>query len=212
MFHIYISNRPGDIKAGSLGKLVDGYEAKVLPRDAEGPGAPEVPTGEWGVLWIAGDSVAMGYHRDRDKSFATFVGRWCNTGDLFRRDADGYFWFGGRADDLLKVGGLWVSPIEVEECLMAHPHVALAAVIGAIDPSAHEAGDGPGMQKPKAFVVPTAEGRALGPALVETLQAHVKARLAKHKYPRWIELSDDLPKNDRGKVDKKALRARERSS
>ncbi len=198
MFHIYVSNRPGDVKPGSLGRVVDGYATKLLPRDAEGPGVPEVATGEYGVLWVRGDSVALGYHRDRDKSWSTFHGHWCRTGDLFRIDEQGYYWFGGRADELLKVSGLWVSPIEVEECLMRHDDVALAAVIGAEEE---------GLLKPKAFVVLRESARdKTRDGVRAALQAYVKATLSKHKYPRWIEIVDDLPKNDRGKVDKKALR------
>ena len=197
MFHIYATNRPGDVRPGSLGKVVQGYEIKILPREAEGPGAPALPPDEVGVLWVKGDSVALCYHEDRDKSWKTFHGHWCCTGDLFRIDAQGYLWFVGRTDELLKVSGLWVSPLEVEECLLQHPDVALAAVVGAHDE---------GLLKPKAFV-------SLRPGVdregVEArLQAHVKERLTKHKYPRWIEVVDDLPKNDRGKVDKKLLKAR----
>jgi len=203
MFHIYASNRPGDVKPGSLGRVVEGYEIRILPSDAQGPGATPLPPGEIGVMWVRGDSVAMAYHQDRDKSWKTFHGHWCCTGDLFSLDADGYLWFGGRADDLLKVSGLWVSPIEVEECLMQHQDVALAAVIG---------GNDEGLTKPKAFVVVRESAKGKGPALIDELQRHVKDRLTKHKYPRWIVLVDDLPKNDRGKVDKKALRAREEES
>ena len=152
-------------------------------------------------MWVRGDSVALGYYQDRDKSWRTFHGHWCRTGDLFRLDADGYLWFSGRADDLLKVGGLWVAPLEVEECLVKHPAVAMAAVIGA---------DDGGLSKPKAYVV-VREAAKKRPAaeIAAELQAHVKDKLAKHKYPRWIVIVDDLPRNDRGKVDKKALRARE---
>jgi benzoate-CoA ligase family protein len=198
MFHIYASNRPGDIKPGSLGRAVEGYELRILPEEADGAGATPCAPGEIGVLWVRGDSVSHGYWLDRDKSFRTFHGHWCRTGDLFSIDADGYVYFAGRADDLLKVGGLWVAPLEVEECLMAHASVQLAAVIGVEDE---------GLVKPKAFVVLRgSEARAR--ELVEAeLKAHVKDRLSKHKYPRFIEFLDDLPKNDRGKVDKKALRA-----
>lgn len=195
MFHIYASNRPGDIKPGSLGKAVEGYELRILPEDADGPGAPECAPGEIGVLWVKGDSVSHGYWLDRDKSWKVFHGHWCRTGDLFKIDSDGYLYFAGRADELLKVSGLWVSPLEVEECLMSHPAVAHAAVIGVEDE---------GLMKPKAFVIL----RAGQKASESDLQEHVKARLAKHKYPRFIEFVDDLPKNDRGKVDRKALRAR----
>jgi len=203
MFHIYASNRPGDIKPGSLGRVVDGYELRILPRDAAGAGGAEVPVGETGVLWVRGDSVAHGYFQDRDKSFHTFHGHWCRTGDLFRRDADGYLWFSGRADDLFKVGGIWVAPLEVEECLLRHDAVALAAVIPV---------DVDGLVKPKAFVVPKAgrievlSAAASAQELCAELQEHCKERLSKHKYPRVVELVADLPKNDRGKVDKKALR------
>ena len=200
MFHIYASNRPGDVKVGSLGKAVEGYELRILPEDATGPGAPEVPRGEIGVLWVRGDSVSMGYWLDRDKSWRTFFGHWCRTGDLFRIDEDGYLYFAGRADELLKVSGLWVSPTEVEECLMKHAAVQLAAVIGVEED---------GLMKTKAFVVLRA-GHAASPELAIELQNFAKDRMAKHKYPRIVEFADDLPKNDRGKVDRKALRAREK--
>lgn len=197
MFHIYASNRPGDIKPGSLGKVVAGYELRVLPEEAEGAGATPCAPGEIGVLWVKGDSVSQGYWLDRDKSWRTFHGHWCRTGDLFRIDEEGYLYFAGRADDLLKVGGQWVAPLEVEECLLEHGAVAAAAVIGVEDE---------GLVKTKAFVVVRA-GHAGTPELVTALQEHVKTTLARYKYPRVIEFVDDLPKNDRGKVDKKALRA-----
>jgi benzoate-CoA ligase family protein len=204
MFHIYASNRPGDIKPGSLGRAVEGYEVRILPTDADAPGGDPVPRGEVGVMWVRGDSVALGYHLDRDKSWETFHGRWCRTGDLFRTDDAGYLWFCGRADSLFKVGGVFVAPLEIEECLMEHASVAMAAVIPAEDE---------GLVKPKAFVVlregAEAESDAR-PALCRALQDHVKNRLSKHKYPRWVVLVDDLPRNDRGKVDKKTLIDRER--
>ncbi len=198
MFHIYASNRPGDIKPGSLGKAVEGYELRILPEDATGPGAAEVPRGEIGVLWVRGDSVSMGYWLDRDKSWKTFFGHWCRTGDLFRIDEDGYLYFAGRADELLKVSGLWVSPVEVEECLMAHESVQLAAVIGIEEE---------GLLKTKAFIVLRA-GHTPTDTLKSALQDFAKERMAKHKYPRLIEFVTDVPKNDRGKVDRKALRSR----
>lgn len=207
MFHIYCSNRPGDIQPGSLGRVVEGYTIKILASEATAPGEPELPRGETGVMWVKGDSVALGYFQDRDKSWSTFSGHWCRTGDLFKIDEQGYLWFSGRADDLLKVGGIWVAPIEVEECLMQHPAVSLAAVIGAEED---------GLTKPKAFIVLTSEARprAAEPegrlALAEELKAHVKERLSKHKYPRWLVFVDDVPKNDRGKVDRKTLREREK--
>jgi benzoate-CoA ligase family protein len=206
MFHIYISNRPGDIKPGSLGTVVEGYQAAILPRDAAGPGAEPVAMGETGVLWIRGDSVAMGYFQDRDQSWRTFLGHWCRTGDLFRVDEDGYYWFSGRADDLFKVSGIWVAPLEVEECLLRHRAVAMAAVI----PVQRE-----GLTLPKAFVVvrESARGRALTDEdrseLATELKEHVQAMLSKHKYPREVVFVDDLPKNDRGKVDRKLLKEQE---
>ncbi|MBE7454855.1 MAG: benzoate-CoA ligase family protein [Kofleriaceae bacterium] len=206
MFHIYCTNRPGDVVPGSLGRAVPGYELAILPEEASGAGAAPVPTGEIGVLWVKGDSVAQGYHQDRDKSWRTFHGHWCRTGDLFRIDESGYLWFSGRADELLKVGGVFVAPLEVEDCLGAHPAVSGAAVIGALDQ---------GLTKPKAIVALRPEARpvlaepAARAALAAELQAHVRARLSKHKYPRWVVLVDELPRNDRGKVDKKLLAARE---
>lgn len=202
MFHIYCSNRPGDIKPGALGRVVSGYQLRILPEEAMGAGAMPVEAGEIGVLWVCGDSVALGYHRDRDKSWSTFHGKWCRTGDLFSMDAEGYLWFSGRSDDLLKVGGQWVAPLEVENCLMGHPSVALAAVVGAPDE---------GLLKPKAFVMlrPDAKPQSVEAEnrLRHEIQVHVQSQLSKHKYPRWIVFMDELPRNDRGKVDKKLLKA-----
>jgi benzoate-CoA ligase family protein len=204
MFHIYCTNRPGDVVPGSLGRAVAGYTLKVLPEDATGAGGPEVPTGEIGVLWVKGDSVALGYYQDRDKSWGTFHGAWCRTGDLFRLDERGYLWFSGRADDLLKVGGVFVAPLEVEDCLLGHPAVSAAAVIGDQED---------GLTKPRAVIVVRPEARARLATAVERatlraeLQAHVKAALSKYKYPRWVTFVDELPRNDRGKVDRKALAA-----
>jgi len=148
---------------------------------------------------VKGDSVSQGYWLDRDKSWRTFHGHWCRTGDLFKVDEEGYLYFAGRADDLLKVGGQWVAPLEVEECMLTHPAVAAVAVIGVEEE---------GLVKTKAFVV-ARTGHAATPALATELQDHVRTKLAKYKYPRSVEFVVDLPKNDRGKVDKKALKARQ---
>lgn len=200
MFHIYASNRPGDVKGGALGKAVEGYELRVLPRDAEGPGAPPVPAGEIGVLWVKGDSVALGYFQDRERSWKTFHGHWCRTGDLFKMDEDGYLWFAGRDDDLFKASGVWVSPLEVETCLMNHGAVSLAAVVKW---------DDGGLLKPKAFIVLRPERASeAGEPLAAELQAFCQQCLSRHKYPRVIEFITEMPKNDRGKIDKKALAAR----
>lgn len=201
MFHIYCTNRPGDVKPGSLGRCVEGYDIALLPADAEGPGSPAVPVGETGVMWVKGDSVALGYFQDREKSWATFHGHWCRTGDLFRRDQDGYFWFEGRADDLLKVGGIWVAPVEVERCISGHDAVSQVAVIGA---------EQDGLVKPKAFVI-LREGHAPSAELAEQIKEHVRAGLSKHKYPRHIAFVDELPKNDRGKIARNVLSQRERA-
>ncbi len=202
MFHIYASNRPGDVRPGSLGKVVDGYELRVLPESADGPGAAPCAPGDIGVLWVKGDSVSHGYWLDRDRSWKTFHGHWCRTGDLFHIDESGYLYFAGRADDLLKVGGQWVAPLEVEACLMRHESVASVAVIGV---------EQEGLLKTKAYVV-LRPGFSATDALAHQLQEWARARLAKYKYPRVIEFVADLPKNDRGKVDKKALRSRELAS
>ena len=204
MFHIYCSNRPGDVVPGSLGRAVEGYTLAVLPEDARGAGAAPVALGEIGVLWVKGDSVALGYHQDRDKSWATFHGGWCRTGDLFRLDERGTLWFSGRADDLMKVGGVFVAPLEVEDCLLGHPAVSAAAVIADQDE---------GLTRPRAVIMvrPEARGRLATAvdraALRAELQAHVKAALSRHKYPRWVTFVDELPRNDRGKIDRKALAA-----
>ena len=202
MFHIYCTNRPGDVVPGSLGRVVEGYTLKILPEDAEGAGTPELPANEIGVLWVKGDSVAHGYFQDRDKSWRTFHGHWCRTGDLFHIDEQGYLWFSGRADDLFKVGGIFVAPREVEDCLLGHDAVSQVAVIP---------GDDNGLTKPKAIVVLRPEARDRDRRqLADELKAHVQSRLTKHKYPRWVIFVDELPKNDRGKVDKKLLLERDK--
>ncbi|HWM84949.1 MAG TPA: benzoate-CoA ligase family protein [Kofleriaceae bacterium] len=202
MFHIYASNRPGDIRPGSLGRAVDGYEIRILAQDAPGPGAPPLPAGETGVMWVRGDSVSLGYFQDRDKSWQTFHGHWCRTGDLFRIDTDGYLWFSGRADDLFKAGGVFVAPVEVEDCLIQHAAVGLAAVV----PAPRD-----GLIKPVAYVILRDQERARADsdegrtALAAELEQHCVARLSRHKVPRSFTFVDDLPKNDRGKVDRRAL-------
>src|SRR3989441_5232384 len=189
MVHIYITNRPGDVKPGTLGRIVEGYEARIV--DAEGN---EVPSGEMGTLRIKGDSAALCYWNAHEKSKETFAGDWCTTGDQFHVDQSGYYWYHGRTDDMLKVGGIFVAPAEIENCLLQHEAVLECAVIG------HD--DGGGLVKPKAFVVPR-EGIAPTEVLADDIKQFVKTRLALYKYPRWIEFIDALPKSDRGKVDRK---------
>jgi len=192
MFHIFITNRPGDVKLGSLGRVVEGYEAKICDDDGR-----ELPRGEIGTLWIRGDSMALEYWQQHEKSKQTFRGDWCVSADKFRQDEQGYFSFCGRGDDMLKVGGKWLSPVEVENALLQHPSVREAAVIGFRDSD--------GLEKPKAFVV-LQEGFAPGEPLAEELKAHVRSALAPYKAPRAVQFLDALPKSDRGKVLKSALR------
>jgi benzoate-CoA ligase family protein len=194
MFHIYITNRPGDVKPGSLGRIVEGYEAKIVDADSN-----QVATDEMGTLKIKGDSAALCYWNAHEKSKETFAGDWCTTGDQFHVDSDGYYWYHGRTDDMLKVGGIFVAPAEIENCLLQHEAVLECAVIG------HE--DEGGLVKPKAFIV-AREGQMLSDGLANEIQEFVKTKLALYKYPRWIEFVDSLPKNDRGKVDRKLLKAR----
>ncbi|MEK6280097.1 MAG: benzoate-CoA ligase family protein [Acidobacteriota bacterium] len=194
MFHIYISNRPGDVKPGSLGKVVNGYEARIV--DADGG---QVSTGEMGTLRIKGDSAALCYWNAHEKSKETFAGDWCTTGDQFHVDDEGYYWYHGRTDDMLKVSGIFVAPAEIENCMLQHESVRECAVIGA------DAGDG--LIKPKAFVVLREEVGSTD-ALAEELKDFVKSHLAVYKYPRRIEFVASLPKNDRGKIDRKKLRQR----
>ncbi len=192
MFHIYITNRPDDVKPGSLGRIVAGYEARIV--DAEGS---EVEPGEMGTLRIKGDSAALCYWNAHEKSKETFAGDWCTTGDQFHVDGEGYYWYHGRTDDMLKVSGVFVAPAEIENCLLQHEAVLECAIVG------FDAGDG--LVKPKAFVV-AREPHSPGDALAEQLKDFVKTRLALYKYPRHIEFVSSLPKNDRGKIDRKLLK------
>ena len=192
MFHIYITNRPGDIKPGSLGRIVEGYEARIVDADAN-----EVPTGEMGTLRIKGDSAALCYWNAHEKSKETFAGDWCTSGDQFHVDENGYYWYHGRTDDMLKVSGVFVAPAEIENCLLQHEAVLECAVVG------HEA---EGLVKPKAFIV-VREGFQTNEQLADAIKQFVKSSIAVYKYPRWIEFVDSLPKNDRGKIDRKKLKS-----
>jgi len=192
MFHIYITNRPDDVKPGSLGRIVDGYEARIVDGDGN-----QVATGEMGTLKIKGDSAALCYWNAHEKSKETFAGDWCTTGDQFHVDDDGYYWYHGRTDDMLKVGGIFVAPSEIENCLLQHQAVVECAVIGQESTE--------GLVKPKAFVV-LREGFAASDNTANDLKEFVKSQLAIYKYPRWIEFVPSLPKNDRGKIDRKSLK------
>jgi benzoate-CoA ligase family protein len=192
MLHIFLSNRPGAVRYGTTGKVVPGYALKLVDE----AGQP-VPAGEIGDLWVSGPSAAVQYWNKRELSLRTFVGGWTRTGDHYRIDKEGYYVYQGRSDDMLKVGGIYVSPFEVEAALIEHAAVLEAAVIG--QPDEH------GLIKPRALVV--LKERAHGSeALIEELKAHVKERLAPYKYPRWVEFVSELPKTATGKIQRFKLR------
>jgi 4-hydroxybenzoate-CoA ligase len=192
MLHIFISNRADDVKYGTSGKPVPGYAAMVVDEHDR-----PVAHGESGELVVKGPSAADGYWNQREKSRRTFRGEWTYTGDTYTCDAAGYFRFHGRRDEMLKVGGIWVSPFEVEEALIAHPAVLEAAVVGKEDRD--------GLTKPRAFVVLNA-AVADHAALSDELKEHVKQRVGVWKYPRWIEFVDGLPKTATGKIQRFRLR------
>jgi benzoate-CoA ligase family protein len=189
MWHIFISNKRGAVRPGTVGTVVPGFDARV--RDDLGH---DLPDGEVGMLWVRGDSLALGYWQQMEKTKAAFRGEWYVSGDLVRRDADGYFTYCGRADELLKVGGRWLAPQEVEGCLLQHPLVREVAVVGVEDAA--------GLTKPHAFVV-ASEQR---PGLAEELQAFARERLEPYKAPRAVKFLDVLPRTHLGKVDRGKLR------
>lgn len=190
MLHIFLSNRPGAVRYGTTGQAVPGYELRIVGDDGR-----ECGVGEIGELQISGPSAALMYWNNRAKTKATFAGEWTRSGDKYTRDADGYYTYGGRSDDMLKVGGIYVSPFEVEASLMTHASVLEAAVIGVADSDQ--------LVKPKAYVV-LKPGQ---PASEADLQQHVKNQLAPYKYPRWIEFVPELPKTATGKIQRFKLRA-----
>lgn len=193
MLHIFLTNRPGMNKYGTTGKAVPGYEIKLVGEDGG-----TVKQGEMGELYVRGPTSALMYWNNRDKSRDTFRGEWTRCGDKYIEDAEGYYVCCGRADDMLKVSGMYVSPFEVEAALSSHPDVLEAAVVGW--------GDEQKLIKPKAFVVLKSPEKA-NDALVRILQEHCKAKLAPYKYPRWIEFRKDLPKTATGKIQRFKLRA-----
>jgi len=190
--HTFISNRPDAIRPGSSGLVVPGYDAKLVDE----AGRP-VERGEIGNLWITGDSTCAGYWNQPEKTRHTIHGDWLRTGDKYTQDADGYYWYAGRSDDMLKVGGMWVSPIEVEHALVQHAAVQECAVVGRED---HDK-----LTKPAAFVV-VRPGHAPTPALAADLLRHVRDVLAHYKRPRWIEFVGELPKTATGKIQRFKLR------
>jgi len=194
LLHIFLSNRPGDVRYGTTGKPVPGYELRIVDE----AGIDAAP-GAIGELQVNGPTSSPYYWNNRARSLATFLGPWTRSGDKYTVDADGYYTYCGRSDDMLKVGGVYVSPFEVEAALATHAAVLEAAVVGHADENE--------LIKPKAFIVLKAGGSAT-PALTAELQEHVKARLAPFKYPRWIEFVAELPKTATGKIQRFKLRER----
>lgn len=197
VLHIFISNRPGKIRPGSSGTLVPGYEARLVDEN----GAP-VPTGEIGNLLIRGDSTCAYYWNRHEQTKDTIAGHWIRTGDHYYQDEDGFFWFAGRSDDMLKVGGIWVSPVELEHTLIEHPAVQACGVTGRADRD--------GLIKPIAFVV--ARVPNAGAALASELQQFARDRLAPYKRPRWVEFVDSLPTTATGKLQRFKLRERAKAA
>jgi benzoate-CoA ligase len=198
VLHMFIANRPGAARPGSSGEIVPGYEARIV--DARDD---PVATGVVGDLLIKGDSTCAFYWNRHEQTKATLLGDWIRTGDKYVLDADGYYWYQGRADDMLKVGGIWVSPFEVESAVLEHPDVLEAAVVGVEDSA--------GLTKPKAFVVlksasESADGEPDARLKAGEIQQFVKARIAAYKYPRWVEFVDELPKTATGKIQRYRLR------
>jgi benzoate-CoA ligase family protein len=193
--HMFISNRPDAIRPGSSGLLVHGYEARLLDDERE-----TVLPGEIGNLWIRGDSVCACYWNQHEKTKNTIEGHWIRTGDKYTQDVDGFYWYAGRVDDMLKVGGLWVSPAEVENALMGHDAVLECGVVGRED---HD-----GLVKPMAFVVLRDAGPG-SPELAGDLKRFVRERLAEYKRPRWVEFLAELPKTATGKIQRFKLRHRQ---
>ena len=192
MLHIFLSNRPHDVRYGTTGKPVPGYELRLVDEHGD-----PVKQGEMGELQISGPTSAAYYWNNREKSRNTFNGGWTKSGDKYTQDKDGYYVYGGRSDDMLKVSGMYVSPAEVEAALVGHEAVLEAAVVGAEDENR--------LIKPKAYVV-LKQGNSGTDALKAALQQHVKDKLAPYKYPRWIEFLPELPKTATGKIQRFKLR------
>ena len=193
MLHIFLSNRQGDIRPGTSGTPVRGYRLRLVDDD----GAVIEGAGEMGMLEVSGPTSAIMYWNQRERSRETFRGPWTRTGDKYTRDSDGYFAYAGRTDDMLKVGGIYVSPFEVEAAIVKHDAVLEAAVVGHADQD--------DLIKPKAFVV-LREGERPSEALADEIKAFVKGELAAFKYPRWIQFIEALPKTATGKIQRFKLR------
>lgn len=194
MLHVYLSQRPGEVRYGCTGLPVPGYELRIVD-DGGRPAAPD----ELGELHVKGPTAAIGYWRNRGKSISTFRGEWMRTGDKCRCSKDGWYTYGGRADDMLKVGGIYVSPVELEEALLTYQGVLEAAVVGVPDEA--------GLVKPRAHIV-LRPGYEPNRDLEDELKAHIKKHLAPYKYLRWIVFTDELPKTATGKIQRFKLRER----
>jgi benzoate-CoA ligase family protein len=192
ILHMFISNRPGECVPGCSGKLVPGYEARIVNE----LGA-DAPPGQVGELHIRGASTAAGYWNREELTRATFRGDWSATGDKYFRDGNGYFWYCGRSDDMMKVSGLWVSPVEVESALLAHPAVHECAVVGVVDND--------GLTKPKAFVV-FKNAELLNSEFAKVLIQFLRTQLPGYKVPQWIVQADRLPRTATGKIQRFKLR------
>ncbi|MGI9103548.1 MAG: benzoate-CoA ligase family protein [Terriglobales bacterium] len=190
--HMFIANRPGDVRPGSSGRIISGMDAVILDDDGQ-----IVRDGEIGNLYIRSDAACSHYWNQHQKTKDSIEGHWLRTGDKYRCDAEGYFWYAGRTDDMLKVSGAWVSPAEIESTLVEHPDVLEAAVVGRADKDE--------LVKPVAFVV-LREGKATGPEEARMLQEFVAERLAVYKRPRWVEFLPELPKTATGKIQRFKLR------
>jgi acyl-coenzyme A synthetase/AMP-(fatty) acid ligase len=188
MWHIFLSNRPGNVVAGTLGRVVDGFEVRLCDSDGR-----EVADGEVGALWVKGDSRAIGYWQRLHDTAHAFRGEWYVSGDMLRKNPDGTFVYCGRADDMLKVSGKWLAPGELENCLLQHAQVREVAVVGVTNAA--------GLVKPCAFVVSDSPS----PALAAELQSFARSRLEPYKYPREVVFVDSLPRTHLGKVDRHAL-------
>jgi len=193
ILHIFISNAPGAVKPGASGRAVPGYEAKVMLENGQ-----LAKPGESGALIVKGDSVARYYWNNPEKTAQTMKGEWISTGDTYVQDDDGYYVYCGRNDDMLKVGGIWCSPFEIEARLVEHPKVLEAAVVGRADKD--------GLIKPEVYVVLKDKGKG-DDALTKELLDHCKSGLAPYKYPRWFNFVEDLPKTATGKIQRFRLRA-----
>jgi len=194
VLHIFISNRRGQARPGSSGLPVEGYAARLVDED----GVP-VPQGAVGQLLVKGDSTCAGYWNRHELTKDTIEGHWIRTGDHYYQDDEGYYWFAGRSDDMLKVGGMWVSPAEVEHVLIEHAAVLACGVVGHADQD--------GLIKPLAYVVPK-PGTSASPELARQLQQFARERLAEYKRPRWVEFVDALPTTATGKIQRFKLRER----